>query len=207
MQKLPLLTLLAFAASSLPPKAAGAKPVDLAREYEQVRTIAQRDPKVRKAYQDADDRLAAKIVEIDPALKGYVPGKPAPAPAAAKPAPAPAAKPAPAKPAPPAPKPVVAKPAPQPKPAPAPQGLKHTVANGETLGGIANRYGVAVASVKSANHIKDERKLAVGQVLVIPGGKKPAASSSPSASNSHAAKPKAQQSTDDGFWSRIKKSL
>jgi hypothetical protein len=38
----------------------------LAREYEQVRKIAMRDPKVRAAYAAADQRLDEKIVKIDP---------------------------------------------------------------------------------------------------------------------------------------------
>ena len=45
-----------------------------AADYEQVRRIAARDPKVRAAYEAADRKLAARIVEIDPTLKGYTPG-------------------------------------------------------------------------------------------------------------------------------------
>ena len=107
------------------------------------------------------------------------------------PAPKPAAKPMPAKPlvsakpaAKPTPKPL-AKPAP-PKPATTGGGATHTVANGETLGGIAVKHHVTVSALKSANHIADERKLRVGQVLTIPGGK---------------AAPAAKK--NDSIWSRL----
>ena len=38
----------------------------LEQEYQQVRKIALRDPKVRAAYEDADRRLQAKILQISP---------------------------------------------------------------------------------------------------------------------------------------------
>ncbi len=42
------------------------------QEYQQVRKIALRDPKVRAAYEEAEQRLEAKMVQIDPALKNYM---------------------------------------------------------------------------------------------------------------------------------------
>ncbi len=45
---------------------------EMAREYEQVRKIALRDPKVRSAYATADRRLEEKILQVDPVLRGYV---------------------------------------------------------------------------------------------------------------------------------------
>jgi nucleoid-associated protein YgaU len=134
---------------------------NLEQEYQQVRTIALRDSKVRAAYDDADRRLEAKIVQIDPALASYaatrthggaVAGQPV-APAHV----APAAK------------------APATRGGFVPQeshGVTHTVTKGETLGGIAAQYGVSAATLKMANHIQDERKLPVGQVLTIPGARK-----------------------------------
>jgi murein DD-endopeptidase MepM/ murein hydrolase activator NlpD len=45
----------------------------------------------------------------------------------------------------------------------------YTVRRGDTLHRIAQRYGVSVSSLMSANRIEDPRDLQVGQVLVIPG--------------------------------------
>ncbi|MEI9893140.1 MAG: LysM domain-containing protein [Chthoniobacter sp.] len=121
---------------------------NLDQEYQQVRKIALRDPKVKGAYEEADRKLEAKIVQIDPALAHYRSQGPAEA--------APAAS---------APKPTA-----HAKPAPTAGGFHttHPVAKGETLGGIASQYGVTVAALKTSNHIVDEKKLAVGQVLTIP---------------------------------------
>lgn len=123
------------------------------QEYQQVRTIALRDPKVRAAYEEADRKLEAKIVQIDPALANYQhhrlsePEKPASSS-----------------------KPVASKPA-TPKKASAVVGgfhTTHTVTKGETLGGIASQYGVSLSALKAANHIADEKKLSIGQTLTIP---------------------------------------
>lgn len=136
------------------------------KEYQLVRAIALRDARVQSAYRDADRRLDAKIIRIDPALESYVKGRQAaregtPAPKAT---PKPAAKPF-----------VAAKPAAKPvtKAAPAKPAAKgtHIVAAGETLGGIAAKHRMSVAALKGANHIQDERKLRVGQTLTIPSGK------------------------------------
>jgi N-acetylmuramoyl-L-alanine amidase len=45
----------------------------------------------------------------------------------------------------------------------------HTVAAGETLGGIAIRYGVRSIDIASANGITDRNRIRVGQRLQIPG--------------------------------------
>src|SRR5215204_4168362 len=65
---------IAVAALALSPFSALAAPSQesRAREYEQVRRIALRDPKVQGAYAAADRRLDEKIVSIDPTLAGYV---------------------------------------------------------------------------------------------------------------------------------------
>ncbi len=114
------------------------------QEYQQVRKIALRDAKVRAAYDEADKRLADKIVQIDPALKDYVKNRNA------------------------GHAPVVAKAAP--RKAHHAADSTHVVAKGETLGAIATKYGVTVDALKSANHITDERKLRAGQSITIPGG-------------------------------------
>jgi len=118
---------------------------NMEQEYQQVRKIALRDARVRAAYAEADEKLADRIVEIDPALKDYVKNREAGRAA-------PVAKTAPRK----------------PKQTPA-KGSTHVVAKGETLGAISKQYGVTVDALKSANHITDERKLRAGQSITIPG--------------------------------------
>ena len=158
------ILLLAFSVLLLPHGLRAASSAATEKEYQQVRTIALRDARVQAASREADRRLDAKIIQIDPALDSYVKarqaareGTPAPKPVAkpfvtAKPVARPATKSAPA------------------KPAVANKGT-HVVAIGETLGGIAAKHHVNVAALKTANHIQDERKLRVGQVLTIPTGK------------------------------------
>lgn len=115
------------------------------QEYQQVRKIALRDPKVRAAYDEADRRLAAKIIQIDPALRTYTPARVSGT-----------VSPTPAKKAP----PLTTK--------SKTPGATHMVVKGDTLGVIAGRYGVTVAALKTANQISDERKLRAGQTLTIP---------------------------------------
>ncbi|MDI7277692.1 MAG: LysM peptidoglycan-binding domain-containing protein, partial [Anaerolineae bacterium] len=64
------------------------------------------------------------------------------------------------------PEPPTATPEPTSTPSPAP--LIHTVARGETLALIAQRYGVSVAELMAANNLATE-VLSIGQQLVIPG--------------------------------------
>ena len=45
---------------------------DPAEEYNQVRKIALKDPKVRAAFRKANDELDRRIIEIDPSLKPFV---------------------------------------------------------------------------------------------------------------------------------------
>jgi LysM repeat protein len=61
--------------------------------------------------------------------------------------------------------------------------IEHTLKSGETLGGLAKRYGVSVDQIMAANNITDARKIRAGQKLVIPGsrGAAPAAASTPRA--------------------------
>jgi len=47
--------------------------------------------------------------------------------------------------------------------------MKHTVRSGETLGAIAQRYGVKQRELAIANNITDPLKLPAGKELVIPG--------------------------------------
>ena len=74
-----------------------------------------------------------------------------------KPAPSPAPKPKPA-------------PAPKPKPAPAPAKTV-TVKAGDTLSGIASRYGTTWQELQRINGIKDANRIYPGQIITLPGGK------------------------------------
>ncbi|RME81996.1 MAG: LysM domain-containing protein [Caldilineae bacterium] len=53
-------------------------------------------------------------------------------------------------------------------PTPEPTPIIHTVQSGETLIGIAQRYGVSVEAIQEANAIADPRLLRVDQQLIIP---------------------------------------
>ena len=128
----------------MPAAAAGS----MEQEYQQVRKIALRDPKVRAAYEDADRKLNDKIRQIDPALANYHQQR-----VAERETMTPAQE-----------------PATHSKPGSGAEGTgtTHVVKKGETLSGIASHYGVTVAALKTTNHIADEKKLGVGQVLNIP---------------------------------------
>lgn len=60
---------------------------------------------------------------------------------------------------------------------PPPNGNSHTIAKGETLTSIAKMHKVTVDELQKFNHIENDRKLQVGQTIMIP-----APSASPSAS-------------------------
>jgi LysM repeat protein len=45
----------------------------------------------------------------------------------------------------------------------------HTVAAGDTLSGIARRYGVSTADLARANGLTDKHRIRPGQTLTIPG--------------------------------------
>jgi len=69
-------------------------------------------------------------------------------------------------------------------PAPAADGSTHVVARGETLTSIAKMHKVGIDELQKFNHIENDRKLQIGQTLVIPGAQVAAPSPSPSASAS-----------------------
>ena len=61
-------------------------------------------------------------------------------------------------------------------------GSTHVVARGETLTSIAKMHKVGIDELQKFNHIENDRKLQIGQTLVIPGAQSAAPSPSPSAS-------------------------
>ena len=58
--------------------------------------------------------------------------------------------------------------------------VSHTVAKGDTLGGIARRYGVTAAAIKQANGMSSDT-VVLGKTLTIPGGSASAAAAPPHA--------------------------
>ena len=142
----------------------GSPSAALDNEYEQVRRIAMRDPRVRDAFEKANQRLESKIVEIDPSLKGHKTRHAAPSSKVpAKTDAAPHRK-----------QPSVVKPAPR-----TTYQHTHVVAAGDTLSTIAARYKVTVAELKAANPNVAEKKLRVGKSLTIPPGSHHASNSEP----------------------------
>ena len=59
----------------------------------------------------------------------------------------------------------------------APAAASHTVAAGDTLGGIARRYGTTTAALATANQISDANLVRIGQRLTIPAGGGPGTTS------------------------------
>lgn len=204
---------------------------DLRQEYDQVHKIALRDPRVREAYARANERLDARIVELDPALGAYVRSHPSHPPQLEPPASHASGSEAAAGSASQVKTPFKA-PHHEATPAPAApvarrvasSGQTHVVAAGETLTSIANQYGVSVASLQALNHITDARKLQAGQTLAIPAaGRKRVPAPEPRqsartapASTSHAStnpnpnpnpNPSPNSGSDDSFWDKLKKGM
>jgi LysM repeat protein len=75
-----------------------------------------------------------------------------------------------------------------PKAAPA-ESVKHVVRSGETLGGIARKYGVRQGDIAVANSISDPAKIRPGQELIIPGWQAPSAKAAKSSTEAAAPKP------------------
>jgi LysM repeat protein len=64
--------------------------------------------------------------------------------------------------------------------APSTASTSHTVVRGDTLGGIARRYGVSSAAIQQANGMTGDT-VVLGRTLVIPGSSGPVAASAPAA--------------------------
>lgn len=69
---------------------------------------------------------------------------------------------------------------------PSSDAFKHTVAPGESLAVIANRYGVRIGDIAVANKVRDPSLIRAGQELIIPGWEAP-----PPAANQPASTPPA----------------
>jgi LysM repeat protein len=65
---------------------------------------------------------------------------------------------------------------PQPTPSPSAGGNSHVVARGETLTSIAKMHNVSVSDLQKFNHIENDRKLQIGQTILIPAATSPTAS-------------------------------
>jgi LysM repeat protein len=173
------------------PFACRAASADGEHEYAEVRKIALKDPKVQDAFHKAEERLDAKILEIDPSLKAEVDAHSRVA------APEP---------------PAAARPAARPAPSVAEttgSGRHYVVVKGDTLSSIAAHYKVKVAALQKANHIADARDLKIGQRLVIPeAGLDETAPAAPAAETPAAATPAPSASPAGGnLLDRIKSDL
>lgn len=67
-----------------------------------------------------------------------------------------------------------------PPPAPSASGETYTIARGDTLSGIAVRFGTTTAVLMTLNNISDPDRIIVGQKLVLPEGSDPSAPERPS---------------------------
>lgn len=114
------------------------------------RTAAANNPPAVPAY----ERPPAQSSPLPPAVVSKP--KPAATTTTSTVVPTPVAKPK--------PKPVVVKPKPKPKPKPT---TRHVVKKGDTLSGIASRYGSSVSAIQRANGIKGST-IFPGKSLVIP---------------------------------------
>jgi N-acetylmuramoyl-L-alanine amidase len=53
---------------------------------------------------------------------------------------------------------------------PASEPVRHVIARGETLSGIAQRYRVSLSTLRRSNRLRDSDQIRIGQVLTIPRG-------------------------------------
>lgn len=150
------------------------------QQAQNYRTQPVSDPQPLSAPQTATAQAPTYIPSADAQPKPYTPPQAVARPAAVERQQTAALQP-----------PPVAAPSPQPaqSAANAGDGARVTVQSGDTAYGIAQRNGVSVASLMSANGISDPSRLRVGQTLVIPGAKAPATQSTPAPATQVAAAP------------------
>jgi len=91
-------------------------------------------------------------------------------------------------------------PAPSPSPAPAPSGNTYTVVAGDTLSGIAARFGTTYQALAALNGIADPNKISVGQVLQLQAGSSPAPTPQPNGTTYIVAAGDTLSSIGQAFW-------
>lgn len=64
-------------------------------------------------------------------------------------------------------------------------GRSYTIVSGDTLSGIAHKFGVSLASLVAANHIADPNLIYAGNTLIIPDGGSPSAQVPPTSQPLH----------------------
>jgi LysM repeat protein len=64
-------------------------------------------------------------------------------------------------------------------------GRSYTIVSGDTLSGIAHKFGVSLASLVAANHIADPNLIYTGNTLIIPDGGSPSAPVPPTSQPPH----------------------
>jgi LysM repeat protein len=149
-------------------------------------TIAKKNQLTKAELATANHLKTSAVLHVGQKL--IIPSKSAPASAAS----APVASPAPA-----------SSFAPAPEQTPAAAGsadqTKHVVKPGETLGGIARKYGVRQGELAVANNITDPRKIQPGQELVIPAHAATASKKTSKPAADTAKAPSADQDLDAGL--------
>lgn len=142
--------LVAFGAAAGPSLAADAP---LAQEVHELR----RDVQMQAKKLDALSDQILKLTQLMEAAKAAPPPPPVPAPIAK------AATPTPVNPTPAAPEIARAE--------AAPPVVQHVVEKGETLTSIAKHYNIPLTDLQTRNKITNDRKLQIGQTLLIPNAK------------------------------------
>ena len=154
-------TLCALTALGIFIPAASAADSPLTQEVHELRRDVQMQAKKIEALSEQILRLTQLVETAKAAPMAAPPAPPTATTEIVKPAPAPAPAPA----APPEPEVLKAEAVPPP--------VKHTVEKGETLTSIAKHYNIPLPELQKQNKITNDRKLQIGQTLLVPGVKPP----------------------------------
>lgn len=87
-----------------------------------------------------------------------------------------------------------------------PSTTSYTVVKGDTLSGIASRYGTSVSAIRNANGLSSSNLIRVGQKLKVPKGSGSVASRSGSTSSKPTSRPSSSSSSSSGGGSYTVKS-